>query len=147
MSGTPDQQKTLDHAPQLDELITTIRAACGPEAGADARAAGLIACRAILGVLDPASLAGTSPPRASPPSAPTSPVATLLGGFGQVSPSAAAAQSSPIAGLVGAISQIPREQLLDLVGGLRWLLGQPGPAYLTPPVSPPPSAEPAERSR
>lgn len=151
MSGTPDQQKTSDHAPQLDELLTTIRTACGPEAGADARTAGLIACRAILGVLDPASLAGgttaTSPPRTSTPSTPTSPIANLLGAFGQVSPSAAAQQTSPIAGLMGAISQIPREQLLDLVGGLRWLLGQPAPAYLTRPVSPPPSAEPTERSR
>jgi hypothetical protein len=147
MSGTQDHQKSPDHTPQLDELLTTIRAACAPDAGADVRSAGSIACRAILGVLDPTSLLGSptaaSPPRASTPATPTSPIATLLGAFGQMSPSTASAPTSPIAGLMGAISQIPREQLLDLVGGLRWLLGQPGPAYLTRPVaSPPPSAEP-----
>jgi hypothetical protein len=40
--------------------------------------------------------------------------------------------------LLGAIGQVPREQLLEVIGGLRWLLGQQGPTYRTRPAPVPP---------
>ena len=117
---------------RVDELVATIRAALAPDAGTEVRSAGAIACRAILGALDPASRAnaGLSAIPASP--AVTSPTSTSAG------------SASPIAALLGTIGQIPRDQLLEVVGGLRWLLGQQGPTYLTRPT---PIARPPGGSR
>ena len=129
MADTQDKPTPNDNAPRLDELLTTIRSALAQDAGQDARSAGAVACRAILGALDPASRPGAPFTPVSPPAASAS-----------TSPSASA-PTSPIAALIGAIGQIPREQLLDVIGGLRWLLGQPGPNYLTRPMpAPPPSS-------
>jgi hypothetical protein len=127
MSDTTDTPKLPDLAPRLDELLALIRTALAQDAGSDARSAGAIACRAILGALDPTSRAGVPPVAAAPP-IPTSPAAT--------SPAA----TSPIVTLLGAIGQVPREQLLEVIGGLRWLLGQQGPTYRTRPAPVPPRA-------
>lgn len=121
MTDTQDKPNPPNGAARLDELLTTIRDALAPDAAADARATGATACRAILGVLDPTS-------RASTPSAAALP-STLAPSTPQPSTS-----SLPIASLLGAIGQIPREQLVEVIGGLRWLLGQQGPAYLTRPA-------------
>jgi hypothetical protein len=118
MTDTQDKPNAPDNAQRLDELITTIRAALASDAGTDVRSAGAIACRAILGALDPTS-------RPAPGVSPTPP-----------SSAAASPQSSPIAALLGAIGQIPREQLLQVIGGLRWFLGQQGPTYLPRPMPP-----------
>jgi len=116
---------------RIDELVATIRAALAPDAGTEVRSAGAIACRAILGALDPTSRpSGLSAIPASP--AATSPTSTSAG------------SASPIAALLGTIGQIPRDQLLEVVGGLRWLLGQQGPTYLTRPT---PIARPPGGSR
>jgi hypothetical protein len=130
MSDTTDTPKPPDLAPRLDELLALIRTALVQDAGADARSAGAIACRAILGTLDPTSRAGVPPVAATPP-IPTSPAAS-------------SAVASPIATLLGAIGQVPREQLLEVIGGLRWLLGQQGPTYRTSPAPVPPRTPPRE---
>jgi len=124
MTDTSDNPSTSDNTNRLDELITTIRAALAQDAGADARSAGAVACRAILGALDP-----TSRPTAGFSPAPPSPAA-------KPSTTASPASTSPIATLLGAVGQIPREQLLEVIGGLRWLLGQQGPTYLPRPAQP-----------
>lgn len=125
MTDTSDNSSTSDNTNRLDELVTTIRAALAQDAGADARSAGAIACRAILGALDP-----TSRPTTGFSPAPPSPAA-------RPSTTASPTTTSPIATLLGAVGQIPREQLLEVIGGLRWLLGQQGPTYLTRPAPAP----------
>jgi hypothetical protein len=96
----------------VDDLITAIRSALAQDAAADVRSAGAIACRAILGVLDPPA------PRAPSPAAP----------------------SSPIDAALGAIGTIPRDQLLGFVmGGLRSIFAQSSaPAYRSRPTPVPP---------
>jgi len=126
MSNTTDTPKPPDLAPHLDELLALIRTALAQDADTDARSAGAVACRAILGTLDPTSRAGAPPvgttptvPMPSPTRSATSPIA------------------SPIATLLGAIGAVPREQLLEVIGGLRWLLGRQGPTYRTRPAPAP----------
>ena len=122
MSDTTDTPKPPDLAPQLAELLALIRTALAQDADTDARSAGAIACRAILGTLDPTTRAG------APPVSTTPPVPT---------PSPTRSATSPIATLLGAIGAVPREQLLEVIGGLRWLLGQQGPTYRTRPAPAP----------
>jgi hypothetical protein len=112
MTDTQDNTKPLDPAQRLDDLFAAIRNALASEAPADARSAGAIACRAILGVLEPPA------PRAAVPAAP----------------------SSPIGAALGAIGTIPREQLLEfVVGGLRSIFAQSSaPAYRSRPTPMPP---------
>ena len=117
MSNPQDKSNTTEQTQRFDELLATIRAATAPDAAADARSAGAIACRAILGALDPASR-----PAVGSPSVPQS--------------TNHASATSPLAALFGAVGQIPREQLLGFFGGLRRLLAAPGPTYLARPASP-----------
>ena len=121
MTDTQDKPNPPTTAHRLDDLITAIRSALAQDAAADARSAGASACRAILDVLDPSSRTTTPPAPASPP-APTSPM-------------------SPIAAALGAVTSIPREQILEfVVGGLRSMLTQRAPTYLSRPA-PSPTAE------
>lgn len=115
MSDTQDKPKPPDTDPRLDELLTTIRAALANDAAADMRSAGAIACRAILGALDPTSRANTPATAFSTtPSAPSS--------------------TSPLTAALGAFGSIPREQVVEfIVGGLRSILAHKGPTYLTRP--------------
>jgi hypothetical protein len=124
MADTQDNSCSPDSAHRLDELLATLRDALAQDAAADVRAAGVVACRAILGALDPASRPGAPFTPVSPASPSTPPSST--------------APTSPLAALLGALGQIPREQLLDVVGGLRWLFGAQGPTYLTRPTPTPP---------
>lgn len=115
MTETQDKAHPSD-SHRFDELLTTIRNALSQDAAADVRAAGTMACRAILDTLDPTS-------RAPGPQAPM---------FATQRPPAATPSLSAV---VGAIGQIPREQILEiLVGGLRSMLAKSGPAYLTRPM-------------
>jgi hypothetical protein len=116
---------SLDPAAGLDDVFTTIRStlAEGPEA--NARSAGAVACRAILGVLDPSSRVSVPASKtADTTQAPlTSPFSSLLLAFDQGPASAAGGGS------------IRREQLFALLaGGLRLLLAQSQPTYRTAPV-------------
>lgn len=132
MSDTTDNPTSPDPAAGVDELLATIRDALTDNVSTDIRSAGALACRAILGVLDPASRASippSTPSMPSPPTSPsvTSPFASLLSVIG---PSNASASGT------GSIS---REQLLALLaGGLRSLLTRSEPAYRTPPAQMPP---------
>jgi hypothetical protein len=129
MSDTTDNPTSPDPAAGVDELLATIRDALTDNVSTDIRSAGALACRAILGVLDPASRASIPPSTPSPPTSPplTSPFASLLSVIG---PSSAAASGT---------GSIPREQLLALLaGGLRSLLARTEPAYRTPPAQTPP---------
>ena len=72
----------------MDDLIHAIQAAVAPEAPADARAAGIDACRTILNVL------GATPGEPLAATVPTSP--------------------SPIASIVASLRSVPPDQLLDL---------------------------------
>jgi hypothetical protein len=124
MKDTQDNPSAPGNAPQSDELIAAIRTALAPAASADARSAGAIACQAILSALDPMArpLSGVAP-TPPPPSGttPTSPSST-----------------SPLATLVAAVGQMPREQVLGMLGnGLRWLLAPQAPTYLARPAPPP----------
>lgn len=129
MNDATDHPEAPATVSRLEELLTRIRGALAQDAGPDERSAGAIACRAILGVLDPASR----------PGAPFIPIPTAAPAASSTEPSTSGASRSPIAALMGAIGLVPRDQLLDAIGGLRWLLGQPAPAYLTRP--PPPRAQ------
>jgi hypothetical protein len=131
MSDSPDNSTVSDSTSQLEELLTTIRTALAQDAGADSRSAGAIACRAILGTLDPASRSST----------PFNRIPMVAPGASSTQPSTSSVPASPIAALLGAIGLVPREQLLDVIGGLRWLLGQPAPAYLTRPTPPRPPGD------
>jgi hypothetical protein len=114
MTDTQDKPNATDPAHRLDDLFTTIRGAIAQDAASDARSAGALACRAILGVLDPSSR--------STPSVPTSPTSP----------------TSPLTAALGALGSIPREQILEfLVGGLRSVLTHRGPAYHTRPAPAP----------
>ena len=115
MTDTQGKPNATDTAHRLDDLFTTIRGALAQDAAGDVRSAGALACRAILGVIDPSS-------RATTPSAPTSP----------------GSPTSPLTAALGAIGSIPREQILEfIVGGLRSVLTQRGPSYLTRPAPAP----------
>jgi hypothetical protein len=133
MTDSQDKPNVSDSASRLDELLLTIRTSLEQDAGSEARSAGAVACRAILGALDPIAPPHVPTPGPSVPAASTSPIATLLGALAR-NPSATSLTSSPVAALLAAISQIPREQLLEALGGLRWLFGQQGPTYLTRPA-------------
>ena len=122
MADTQDNSSSSDSTHRLDELLATIRGALAQDAAADARNAGAVACRAILGVLDPASRPGAP----FTPVPPTSPSAST--------PPTSTAPTSPFAALFGALGQVPREQLLDVLGGLRWLFSAPGPTYRSAPT-------------
>jgi hypothetical protein len=119
MSDTTDSLKPLDLTNHVDELLATIRAALAQDAAAEVRSAGMLACRAILRGLDPA--ARTSTPVVSSP---------LLS-------ATAFPASSLISSVLATIGTIPRDQLLELVGGLRWLFGGQGPTYRSRPTLPP----------
>jgi len=127
MTDTPDNPDPPGHS---DELIAAIRAALMPAASADARSAGTIACQAILSALDPTArpVAGIAPAPSSPSGAtPTLP-----------------SSSSPIGTLIAAVGQMPREQVLGMLGnGLRWLLAPQAPTYRgrpAPPTTRPPGS-------
>lgn len=133
MTDMQDKPNPPNSAQRLDELLTTIREALAQDAGTDTRAAAAIACRAILGVLDPSS---QTPPAASTSPTVTSPLTGFLEAFSQMraSTSSPSPSTSPIASLLGAFGQIPREQLLLFIGGLRGLLSHQGPSYRTRPL-------------
>jgi hypothetical protein len=120
MTDTPDNPSPPGNAPRSDELIAAIRASLAPAAGADARSAGTIACQAILSALNPTArpISGVAPaPSSSTPTPPSS--------------------SSPIATLIAAVGQMPREQVLGMLGnGLRWLLAPQAPTYIARPAPP-----------
>jgi hypothetical protein len=111
MTDTQDKPTPPATAHRLDDLITAIRSALAQDAAADTRSAGAIACRAILGAIEP------SAPRVPSPAAP----------------------SSPIGAALGAIGSIPREQILEfVVGGLRSIFAQSSaPAYRSRPMPAP----------
>jgi hypothetical protein len=110
VTDTQDNPKPSDLTQRLDDLFTAIRGGLTSEAPADARSAGAIAARAILGALDPLST------RSATATAPTSPITAAL----------------------GAIGSIPREQLLEfVVGGLRSILTQKVPTYHARPAPAP----------
>ena len=113
MTDMPDTPKPSDLSQRLDDLFTAIRGALTSEAPAEARSAGAIAARAILGALDPSTRAGAA-------TAPTSPITTAL----------------------GALGSIPREQLVEfVVGGLRSVFAPSSPpAYRSRPAPAPPRA-------
>lgn len=69
----------------MEEAITAIRGALAPEANAEARAAGIAACRAVLGALEPTTTVAVAPPNAA-----------------------------AVAQIVGALRGVPPDQLLDL---------------------------------
>lgn len=152
MSEITDSPKSPDPTHRIDELLTTIRDALAQDAPIEVRSAGAIACRAILGALDPTIR--TSAPTALLAShgaasfAASSPIATLLTALGQVPTSMPGEAASPLTSLLGAIGQIPREQLIgSLVVGLRSLFSSGRPAYLVRPMLvpvriPPPDDEP-----
>ena len=119
MTDSQDKSNSPDSLSRLDELLASVRAGLAADAGAEIRTAGAVACRAILAALDPSSRAGAASPSvlASPTVAPP-------------------LTSSPLAAVLGAIGQIPRERLLEVLTGLRWFLGQPGPTYRTRPAPP-----------
>lgn len=100
---------------RADELLTTIRAALAQDADDDVRAAGVLACRAILGALDPVIRANAPAVPSASPMTSSSPASSIIGP------------------MLAAIGTIPREQLLDVLGGLRWLFGSQGPTYLSRP--------------
>jgi hypothetical protein len=89
MTDMQDTPNPSDKPQLLDDLIASIRAAVARDASADARAIGATACRSILTALE----AQAGQPLAAAPSAPASPVASLL----------------------TSLASMPREQLLDLV--------------------------------
>jgi len=72
----------------VEEAITAIRSALAPEATAESRAAGIAACRAVLGALDPTTMPAVV--AVAPPNAAT------------------------VAQIVGALRGVPPDQLLDL---------------------------------
>jgi len=122
MSDTTDHATSPDPAVGVDQLLAAIRRALAEDVGSDVRSAGALACRAILGVLDPASRASIPLATPQPSTSPsvTSPLASLLSAIG----------SSPTS--ASGIGSIPREQLLALLaGGLRSLLTRSEPAYRT----------------
>ena len=125
MSDTTDSLKLSDPTTHVDELLATVRAALAQDAAAEVRSAGTLACRAILRALDPAARTST-PVVFSPAPNPT-----------------AFPASSLITSVLATIGTIPREQLLELVGGLRWLFGGQGPTYLSRPTLPPTRPDPA----
>jgi hypothetical protein len=59
---------------------------------------------------------------------------SLLAGLGQLPSATPQPATSPMSALLGAIGKIPREQLLDVVSGLRWLFGGQAPTYLPRPM-------------
>jgi hypothetical protein len=138
MSDPTDDPRSPDPALRFDDLLGAIGAALAQEAGAEVRSAGALACRAILGVLDPTSRSNAPlTPAATSPTA-ASPIATLLGALGRTPPTTSPAAASPVAALLGAVGQLPREQLIEaIVGGLRSLLTPNGATYLTRPMPTP----------
>jgi hypothetical protein len=125
MTDTQDKNIPSETAHRLDDLFTAIRGALAQDAAVDARSAGALACRTILGVLDPSS-------RSTAPSAPASPTSP----------------TSPLTNVLGAIGSIPREQIVELlVGGLRSILTQRRPTYLTRPAPPPTATRAMEPDR
>src|SRR5690242_8330371 len=84
-----DSPNSSDPALRLDELVETLRAALTQDAGAEVRSAGALACRTILGALDPTGRTGDSSamPRSPAVTSPTatSPIVALLGALGQMS--------------------------------------------------------------
>lgn len=65
----------------MDNVLETVRAALAPEATAEARAAGVEACRAILATL------GATPSEAQPPRPPeTGPLAQAVAGLIRTTP-------------------------------------------------------------
>jgi hypothetical protein len=125
MTDPQDKPSPPDTTHRLDEMFTTIRSAFVQDAASNTRSAGALACRTLLGELDPPSRT-TAPPTATSPASPSPP--------------------SPITAALGPLGQIPREQLVALlVGGLRSILGQgTSPPYRSPPQRGP--AESKERS-
>ena len=115
MSDSTEILKSPGPAHRADELLTTIRDALAQDASVDVRSAGVLACRAILGALDPAARANASAVPSASPITPPSPGSSIIGS------------------LLAAIGTIPREQLVDALGGLRWLFGNQGPTYLSRP--------------
>lgn len=92
------EPEPADIAPPLATLIAKIQSAVARGASSEARAAGAIACRSILTVLE----AKPGTPLAAPPAtatSSTSPIASLL--------------SQP--GFLSKLAAMPREQLLDLL--------------------------------
>ncbi|HEU4735374.1 MAG TPA: hypothetical protein VFT22_46100, partial [Kofleriaceae bacterium] len=78
MADTHDTPNSSDPAHRVDDLLTSIRAALAQDATSDVRSTGALACRTILGVLDPSSRVTTHPASATP-SSPSSPLAAALG--------------------------------------------------------------------
>jgi hypothetical protein len=113
MSDPNDSDGPGDAAGHVDGLVSSIRSALASEASADARAAGAVACRAILGTLEPAATRNAARSSSSLDASP-------LG----ATPSGAT------------LGSIPREQIVAfLVMGLRSLLGQgAAPTYRAPPI-------------
>jgi hypothetical protein len=139
MNETTDSLKSPGPTHRIDELLTTIRDALAQDAPTEMRSAGAIACRAILGALDPtirtSAPAALSSSHGAASSAASSPMATLLTALGQVPTAMPGEAASPLTSLLGAIGQIPREQLIgSLVVGLRSLFSSSGPAYLIRPI-------------
>lgn len=125
MSDTTNNTTPPDPATGANELLATIRNALAEDVGTDVRSAGALACRVVLGMLDPPSrgsdMPSTSP--ASNPSSVTSSLASLFSAIGRP-PSSSSGPGS-----------IPREQLLGLLtGALRSVLSQSEPMYRTAPV-------------
>jgi len=71
----------------MDNLLETIRVALAPDATGEMKAAGIVACRAILAELDSGDTAAVTSPMPAP---------------------------LPIASIVSALRGVPPDQLLDL---------------------------------
>lgn len=95
--GPPDAAPP-DAAPPLAALMAAIRAAVAPGAPPDARAAGAVACRSILTVLEAKPGQPLGSPTATAPST-ASPIASLF--------------SQP--GFLSKLAAMPRDQLLELI--------------------------------
>ena len=125
----PDEPGTPaagDKTVLLQELVATIRGSVAPGVTPEARAAGAVACRAILSALEaqvgqplvatPTSLTTTQPPTQS-----TSPLGRMLSQF-------AGMPREQLTGMLSQLAAMPREQLIDfLINRLRSAL-PPGAA-------------------
>ena len=121
----PNDNNAPDPASRIDDLVSSIRSALGPDASSEARSSAANACRTILRGLEPAAMRNGAP-AASPASSP----ASMLAG-------------TPLGTALGALSSIPREQVLQfVVGGLRAFLSPSAPTYRARPATiPRPKAE------